>query len=84
VISARTQHETWRPHLHRNLTAYIIYTSTLDANRRIMTHTVPVKCDYVIHIYNLLSIENKMGMPYLKKKMFLVSSPPPPSTRFQV
>jgi len=47
AISARTWHETWRPHLHRNLTGDMVYSSTLDANRRSTTHTVTVKCDYV-------------------------------------
>ena len=33
MISARTRHETGRPHLHRNLTADIVYTSTLDTKK---------------------------------------------------
>ena len=47
MISARTWHETWHPHLHRNPTGDTAYTSTLDASRRSTTHTVTIKCDYV-------------------------------------
>jgi len=33
VISAQIRHETWRPHLHRILTADIFYAPTLDKKK---------------------------------------------------